>query len=197
VAVNRKLLYLPCLLIISALALSACGGGGDSDESKIEDAIETSATSNEPSNCTELQTQKFDEQNSGTQGAAAVADCEREAEEGEDQAESVEVSAVAVDGDAATAAVAFSGSGLDDQAVEVALVKDGDDWKLDEIVKFTEFDSQKLAEAFEEQFAGSELDPQISTCLTEAIGSAAQSEAEELMFSGSEQPIEELVAECE
>lgn len=195
---KRKLLLLPCLLIISALALSACGGGGDSDESKIEEVIETSATSNDPANCTELQTQKFDEQNAGAEGAAAVAECERESKEGEDQADSVEVSEVAVDSDAATAEVAFSGGGFDGQTVEVALLKDGDDWKLDEIVEFTEYDAKKLAEAFEQRFAGGdEVPAQIATCLTEGFGSASQAEAEELLFSGSQKPIEELIVECE
>ncbi len=196
---KRKLLPLPCLLVILALALSACGGGGgDSDESKIEAAIETSATTNDPSNCTELQTQKFDEQNAGAEGAAAVAECEQESKEGGDQADSVDVSKVAIDGDAATADVAFSGGGLDSQAVEVALVKDGDDWKLDEVVEFTEYDAKKLGEAFAERFeGGGEIPARITTCLTEGFSNASQAEAEKLIFSGSQQPLEELIVECE
>lgn len=195
---KKKLLLLPGLLILAALTLSACGGGGDSDEGKIEDVIETSATGNDPANCTELQTRKFDEQNAGVEGATAVAECERESKEGEGQADSVEVSAVAVDGDAATAEVAFTGGSLDSQAVEVALVKDGGDWKLDEIVKFTQYDSKQLGEAFEERFGSSnEIDPKITACLTEAFGSASQPEAEKLIFSGSQKPLEEVLLECE
>ncbi|HEY1853480.1 MAG TPA: hypothetical protein VGG40_02745, partial [Solirubrobacterales bacterium] len=91
---KRYILLVPCLLILSALALSACGGGGSSDEGKIEETIETAATTSEASACTELETQKFVEQNTRTQGPSAVKTCEAEAEEGEDLAKSVDVSKV-------------------------------------------------------------------------------------------------------
>jgi hypothetical protein len=196
--VKRYLLLVPCLLIVSAVALSACGGDSD-DEGKIEDAIQTSATSSDPSNCTKLQTRKFDEQNSETEGAAAVAECEKESEDEEDQAESVEVSNVSVNGEDASAEVALSGGGLDGQTLEIDLIKDGSDWRLDEIVSFTDYDPKKLGEAFEERFEDEEVEipAKIASCLAEAFGSASQSEAEELLFSGSQDAIEELVVNCQ
>lgn len=196
---KRYLLLVPCLLILSAALLSACGGGGDSDESKIEDAIETSATSANPSNCTEVQTQKFDEQNAAVEGAAAVKECEKESEDDEEQAESVEVSNISVNGDAASAEVALTGGGLDGQTVEINLVKDGDNWKLDEIARFTDFDAKALGEAFGARFEDEpeEIPAKIASCLTEAFGSASQSEAEELIFGGSREPLEELAVSCQ
>jgi hypothetical protein len=195
---KRYLLLVPCLLILSAAVLSACGGGGDSDESKIEDAIETSATSADPSNCTELQTQKFDEQNAAVEGAAAVKECEKESEDEEDQAESVEVSNVSVNGDAASAEVALTGGGLGGQSVEINLVKDGDAWKLDEIARFTDFDAKALGESFAAGLEGKdEIPAQIASCLAEAFSSASQSEAEELIFGGSREPLEELAVNCQ
>lgn len=196
---KRSLLLVPCLLLFAAALLSACGGGGDSDESKIEAAIETSATSADPSNCTELQTQKFDEQNAAVAGAAAIEACEKESEEDEDQAESVAVSNVSVDGDEASAEAALTGGALDSQAVEIDLVKDGDNWKLDEIVGFTKFDAKALGEAFEARFKGEEeeIPAQISSCLVETFSSVSQDEAEELIFGGSQKPLEELVVSCQ
>jgi hypothetical protein len=194
----KRYLLVPCLLILSAVALSACGGGGgSSDEGKIEEAIETAATTSDPTNCTQLQTPKFDEQNSPTEGGNAVKACEEEAEQGEEVAESVEVSNVSVNGEKATAEATFSGSGFDGQAVEINLVKDGGNWKLDQIAGFTSYDPTKLGEAFEERFAEEEgVDPKLAACLTEAFSSASQAEAEELMFSGSQEPLEELIGTC-
>jgi hypothetical protein len=199
--VKKHLLLVPCLLILAAVALAACGGGGggSSDEGQIEETIETSATTSDPASCTELETQAFVEQNTGTNGAAAVKECEEEAEEGEETAESVDVSNVSVNGEEATAEVAFTGGSLDSQAVEVGLVKEGDTWKLNEIIAFTEFEAAKLAEALSTKFAEEKeaIPANLATCIVKAFSEASQSEAEELVFSGSSKPIEELAEGCQ
>jgi len=117
---------------------------GVATASEIEAAIETSATSSDPANCTKLQTQAFVEQSTSTEGAEAVKMCEAEAKEGEN-AESVAVSNVEVESSAASAEAAITGSSLDGQTVEVALVKEGGQWKLDEIAGFSKLDKTKLA----------------------------------------------------
>jgi hypothetical protein len=195
---KRHLLLVPCLLILSAVALSACGGGGgSSDEGEIEEAIETTATTSDPANCTELQTQKFDEQNSQTEGAAAVKACEKEGEEGEEVAESAEVSNVSVNGEKASAEVAFTGGSFNGQAVELDLVNDGGSWKLDEVVAFTNYDPQKLEEAFEGSFESQGgISKQMTACIAEAFGGASKAQAEELIFGGSQKPLEELIVTC-
>src|SRR5262249_50866387 len=142
-SVKKHVTLVPCLLILIAAALAACGGGGgdsSEDEGKIETAIETAATSSDPSACTEIETLRFVEQNTQTEGSDAVAACEKEAEEGEDVADSVKITKVSVDGDAATATVAFSGGNFDGQGLEVALAKENKEWKLDEVLGFSEFD---------------------------------------------------------
>ena len=197
---KRYMLLVPCLLILAAVALSACGGGGGSDdEGKIEEAIETAATTSNPSNCTELETQKFDEQNTSVEGAAAVKECEKEAKNGEDEpAESVDIANVSVNGETATAEVALSGGALNGQSLEVALEKEGDNWKLDEIVGFTNFDGAKLAETLEEKFTEEgDVPPKMASCIVKAFAQASQAEAEELLFSGNLEAVEEVALKCQ
>jgi hypothetical protein len=193
---QKKLLLLPCLLLISALALAACGGGGDSDESQIEDAIETSVTSSDPADCTKLETQNFIEQGNDGDGAEALKECEADAEDESDKADSVSVSEVEVDGTDATAEAKFSGSTLDGQTVEVALVKDGDQWKLNEVVGFAELDKKALVEAIETSFEDEDTSSEIASCIGEAFEAAEQSEIEESIFGGSSGALVELYEEC-
>ncbi|HWI97181.1 MAG TPA: hypothetical protein VNS60_14060 [Solirubrobacterales bacterium] len=119
-----RLLLLPCILILSALAFAACGSSGG-DDGEIEEVIETSATSTDPADCKKLNTQQFMEQTTQESGEAAVKSCEEEAKK-EEGAKSVSVSTVEVDGSDATAEAALSGGNLDGQKLELALVKDGD-----------------------------------------------------------------------
>ncbi|HEX4307620.1 MAG TPA: hypothetical protein VHZ54_16410, partial [Solirubrobacterales bacterium] len=148
---NKRHLVALALLLVAALTLVACGGGS-SDEGKITEAIETAATTSDPSNCTELDTQRFDEQNSQQKGKAAVKACEKEAEQGEEQAKSANVSNVSVNGEKATAEVEFEGGSLNSQVLEVALVEEEGDWKLDQIEGFAKYDGKALGAAFQKEF---------------------------------------------
>jgi hypothetical protein len=196
--VNKRYLLLPCLLIVSALALAACGSSGSNDEGEIEEAIETSATSPDPANCKKLSTQAFMEQSTSSSGSEAVEKCEEEAEEPENNAESVEVTNVEVEGEEATAEATFTGSSFDSQTLEVALVKEGGQWKLNEIEGFSKLNKTALVEALETQFeeGESELSEETTTCILEGFEESSQPEIEELLLSGSTEPIEELAEEC-
>lgn len=195
---SKRLLLLPCIVLVSALALAACGGGnGSSDESQIEEAIEKSAANDDPAACTKLQTQKFTEQTTQESGKAAVRSCEEEAEE-EEGVESASVANVEVEGSTATAEASLKGGSFDGQTLEVELVKDGDQWKLNEAVKFTKFDQAKLVEAFEREFekAQNEVSPQLVTCFVKAFEEGSQAEIEEMLLSGSTRALEEVVEGC-
>jgi hypothetical protein len=193
---RKRLLLLPCILILSALSFIACGSSGG-DESEIEEVIETSATTTNPADCKRLNTQQFMEQVSQESGNAAVKECEEEAKEGEG-AESVSVSAVEVAGSDATAQAALRGGHLDGQALKLALVKDGDQWKLDEVVEFTRFNQAKLIEVLEEGLSepGSEVDPKFASCVIEAFEQGSQAQVEELIFGKSRQALEEVFEAC-
>lgn len=193
---SKRLLLTPCALIALAFALAACGSGSD-ETGEIEAVIAKSATSNDPANCKRLNTQRFNEQLAGESGAGALEECEEEAEK-EEGLDSVRVSEVEVDGDGASAEVALSGGGFDGQSVEVALVKNDEQWKMDEIVKFTKFDSDQLANAFESEVAAhpGEINRQLAACLGEGFAKASRGEAEELLLSGSRKALEELAEGC-
>ena len=189
---------LPLALLALVFGLAACGGG-ESDEDKVVDVIETSATSADPADCKELATQAFLEQTELEQGAAAVESCEEGAEDTEDDPESVEVSEVEVDGSAATANVAFTGGTFDGQTLTVALIEEDGDWKMDEVTGFAKFDQEKLADTLEEglQSGDDPLEPQLATCFAEVVRQAATEQAEEIVIGGSPQPIVEIIEGCQ
>jgi hypothetical protein len=184
------------MLILASLGLAACGGGND-DESKIEEAIETAATSTDPSKCTEFETKSFVEQTSQESGAAAVKECEKEAKEGEEVAESVEVSNVEVEGSKANADAAITGGTFDGQSLEVALVESGGQWKLNELTGFSKFDQGKLVEAFEAEFSKSpgQVNKGFASCVVEDLEESSQGEIEELLW-GSSGGFEGLAKKC-
>jgi ABC-type glycerol-3-phosphate transport system substrate-binding protein len=196
---SKRIPLLACALVLSALALAACGGGSsNSDETgTVEEVVETSATSTDPADCAKTETEHFMEQVSQESGKAAVKQCEKEAEE-EKGSESVVVSNVEVDGSSATAEAALTGGGLDGQSVEVALVKEGDQWKMNEVVKFIKLDKAKLVENFKEEFSkpSSELSPKFAACFVEAFEKGSQADIEELLISGSSKALEEVAKGC-
>jgi hypothetical protein len=195
---KKRYLLFPCLLIVSALFLAACGGSGDNAEAEIEDAIETSATVNDPANCTELETLNFSEQSSTETGKAALKACEAEAEEEDgSKAKSVAVSEVEVDGEKATAQAAVTGGSLEGQTVAIALVEEDGQWKLDELTGFVDFDQGEIASQFKAQLEkGGEVEPEAIACIVAGLKEAPPEEAEELVLSGDSAPIEELAESC-
>lgn len=194
---RKRHLLVSCLLAVSAIFLVACGGSDSNPEAEIEDAIETSATSDDPANCTELATMTFVEQTTSESGKAGLKRCEEEAADPDSQADSVAVTEVEVDGDTATAQAAISGGSFDGQAVVLALLMEDDQWKLDEITEFAEFDQKAFVGQFQEDLEkGEELEPEVTSCIVEGLEEAPQEVVEELILSGESTPIEELAESC-
>ncbi len=194
---SHRLLLLPLLALVSALALAACGSS-ESDEDKIVDAIESSVTGTDPAICTEFATQAFVDQNSDGEGAAALKECEEDAEDTSNDPDSVEVAEVEVDGENGTAEVAFTGGAFDGQTLSVALLKEDDDWKLDEITGFAVFDQEGLVQAFNEQFESEDsIEPAVTSCIVEVLEELSQPEFEELLLGGSSEGFVEIAESCE
>jgi len=186
-----------CLLIASVFALVACGSSSPSDESQIEEAIETSAASSDPADCKKLSTQNFMEQTDKSSGSEAVKSCEEEAKK-EEGVEKAVVSNVEVEGSKATAEAALSGGVFDGQEVEIALVKEGEQWKLDEIARFTSFDSAKVTAFFAKEFAkpSSEISKSQASCVVKSLEGAPKAEFEEALLSPSTKGFEEIAGSC-
>ncbi|HVW46841.1 MAG TPA: hypothetical protein VHA76_07305 [Solirubrobacterales bacterium] len=190
-------LVLPLLLLAAALALAACGGGSSGgDEAKIEEVIEESATSTDPSKCTELQTPLFNETESGEKGAEATKACEEEAKE--NSTASVTISDVNVNDESATAEVEVEGSGLNGQGVELELVQEDGDWKLNKFLGFTNFDAAALGEALEKELAKQEgISPALAKCVAEGVAGVSQEEAESMVFEKNLEAVEKIAESCE
>jgi ABC-type glycerol-3-phosphate transport system substrate-binding protein len=197
--VKKTYLVLSLLLLAAALALAACGGSsGGGEEAKIEEAIEESATSSDPSKCTELQTATFNENESGQKGAAATKACEEETEAKENEAETVTVSNVKVNGESATAEVEVEGTGLNGQSVEVEVVEEGGNWKLNKFLGFTKFDASSLAEVLEKELSKQEgVSAKLAKCVSEGVSELSQSDAESMVFEKDLKPVEEIAQNCE
>jgi hypothetical protein len=199
---KKSLLMLPLVLIAAALGLSACGGGssssGGDEEAAVEKAVEESATSTDPSKCAELQTEAFNAQDQGVPAKEALKACETSVEEDNSPAESVKVSNVKIDGEKATVDAQVEGSALNEQTVEIELVKEDGDWKLDKFLGFAKYDAKGLAAAFEEELKDQEeISPGLAKCLAEGIAKMSQPEAEAMAFERSTEGIEALVEGCQ
>ena len=193
---RSKPILLALAVTAMAVALVACG---DDDSNEIEDqireAIELAATSGEPSVCTEQQTQAFNEQTTGETGPAATESCEENA--ADTPADEVEVSNVEVNGDSATAEAAFRGSLFDQQTIELALIEDGEDWKLDQIVGFTEFNRAAFDAGFQEELsADEEVPPQAAKCITQQFAGLSDEEVQQFFLEPSDQRAEQLFGPC-
>jgi hypothetical protein len=178
---------LAAALVLATAGLAACGSSDSSsaDQDDITAAIDKAATSGDPAVCTDLQTQNFTAQTSGSgDGGDATAACQKDAESS--KADSVDVSNVKVDGDTATADVAITGNDLDGQTLEIGLVKEADQWKLDKVNSFTDFDRAKFTAQFEGQITDDpSTPPAIVTCLKQQFDAATDAQLQALILDPS------------
>lgn len=195
--VKRSLLLL-CALLLSALALAACGGG-NAEEGEITEAVNAFATDANPADCSKLVTPHFLEEDTQEEGFDALDTCKREAREGK-WADSVSVSEIEIESlnPRATANVAVTGGDFDGQEVEVALEKQNGQWKLNEITGFAEFDEAKAIAAVEADLAkpSSEVSKGLATCIVKSFEEAPQPQFEEVLLSPTNDLFEELTEDC-
>jgi len=183
--------------MLAALALVACGSSGNSDdEDQITAAIDRAATSGDPAACTEVQTQSFVEQTSGGGSAAdAIKQCEEDASEG--VAEEVDVSDIEVDGDSATANATVTGSVFNGQTLQVALVKDGDRWKLDEFTGFKDFDRESVNAALAEEISSDpQSSPEAADCVTQQVQAVSDQQVQALFLGTDPQAENAIFGPC-
>ena len=135
-----RLTILAAVAVAATLTLAACGGdddGGSDDEADITEAIEESATSNDPSQlhrAPDPGVHGADGVRHGTRGDRVLRGCR----ETTTRPTASRSSNIEVDGDAATAEAAVTGGGLDGQTLGLSLVKEDDQWKLDSFDEFVD-----------------------------------------------------------
>lgn len=195
------ILFVAAAVLAPALGLAACGssgGGGSDEEEQIAVAIRTVTTGTNPADCKKFETQSFMAQNTESEGAKAVSECEQHAKEVKGNPKSIKVSKVKVDGNKGSADVAFTGGGFDGQIAMVALVKEGGQWKLDKTTGFAKLDRAKLAKQFETQLndPANKISKKTAACFIKAVESDPQPKVEELLLSGSTEPVTKLIESC-
>jgi hypothetical protein len=186
---SRPSLAVAAAAVLAAFALAACGGddGGSEDEDQISAAIERAATSGDPAACTEVETVNFVEQTSGEpddSAEEALQSCQQEA--ADTVADSVDVRDIEVAGDSATAKAAVTGSFFDGQTLDIALVRQVGQWKLDEFKGFEDFDRGAMADAIRQQLSQEEgASPRAVTCVGQQIENQPEDQVE-AAFAGSD-----------
>jgi hypothetical protein len=195
---SRRFLHVLVLLacaVFCGAVLAACGSSGSNkDEDEITDAIVTSGTTDDATNCTELETQRFVEQNQFEKGAAAIEECKKP---DDNNADSIDVSNVEVDGDSATADAAVTGATFDGQTLQISLVKEDGHWKLDHLDSFKDFDKAKFVDAFTANLGkNSAFTPEQSTCITQALSGLDDSALETLVLSGDQNQLVPVLGPC-
>ena len=184
--------------LLTTLGLAACGGGDDNgssgDEEQITQAINAAATSGDPAACTKYQTLKFTEQTSGGQGHAAVQSCEKGASN--TAADNIDVTDIEVDGDNATAKGKATGSVFDGQTIDVALVKENGQWKLDEFKGFDDFDKGAMIAAFTKELAAENVPPAGVACLKQQFQAASDEQLQSTFIGDNPQAENQLFGPC-
>jgi hypothetical protein len=181
---RRHLVLIAALFTFSTLAVAACGGGGNDDEDQITDAIQTTATTTNDSNCTKFETQRFLDQTEFKSGKAALQECK--SSNPENDADSADVSNIDVNGDKATADAALTGSAFGGQTLVISLVKEGDQWKLDYIEDIKNFDVPEFAKAFAvaAQKGDNPLSAAQATCVKDNLATAPPDTLKAAVLSG-------------
>jgi hypothetical protein len=164
------LLFLPNL---ASLSLVACGSGGESEEEKVETAIREAVKGEDPSICTEGETAALREQVSKESGKDAIKLCEEEKTAGASSVKTLNLTKVVAEDETATANVAFIGGNLDGQTVTMSLVKgDEDQWQVDEMLAFKNFDRRALLSAYREaltQSAETPAEEEFGSCVVNQL----------------------------
>jgi hypothetical protein len=191
--------------------LTACGdsgaggagaGGGaqqageGAEDGQIEAAIRAVAFSDKPTKCAETMTQGFLEQSTKKTGKAALKSCKAEAGDATNDPKSVAISKIVVRGSRASADAGFTGGGFNGQTMSIALIRDGDRWKVDQLTGFAELDKAALAETYGEQLEGGGLKPEQVKCIVRGLETAPAAEIEKLMLGRSSTPFVEFAERC-
>ncbi len=203
----RPARILACVLVVLAapLTLAACGGSDDSTsggiggaaQAEIAHVIRTSVTSTDLADCTRLETQRFLEQIHFVAGPAALKACQEDAPDTSDDPDSVDIADTEISGTTATANVSFHGGGFDGSTLTMSLVKDGDQWKVDQIDAIPKFDLPAFSRSFTQRLSSQQGVPAAGTaCVAKALDSAGPDVVKGALISGDTTQLLGLIRAC-
>jgi hypothetical protein len=206
VARPLRILVPALAVVVAALALAACGGSGDdgnsealggADQAEIAHAVRTAATSSDPDDCTRVETQRYLEQIHFVTGSAAVNACRQDAPDTSDDPDSVDVADIEVDGTNATANETFHGGGFDGSTLSLALIRQGDQWRVDEITGVPTFDLPAFEKAFTQRLSSREgVSGAGTACVTKALNSAGPDAVKGALIGGDASQLLSLIGPC-
>jgi hypothetical protein len=119
--------------VVLALVLGGGGDDGGGEEAEVEDAIEQVSTSKDPEVCRTGYTTSFLQKATGRSGSEAVDLCQEQVPQ--NNTTSAEISDVQINGSRATATLVEEGGPNDGETLKVTMIKQGDDWKADDLDK--------------------------------------------------------------
>jgi hypothetical protein len=202
---GKRVIVMLAAGLLATFGLAACGdddgdngGSSSADEDQITQAVQAVATSGDPSACTQYQTAAFTQQVNGEPGqsaAEAVKSCQQGA--ADTVGDSVDVSEVEVDGDKATAQAAVNGGTFGGQTLDIALVKEGGQWKLDEFRGFAEFDRDALVDGIKQELSSdSSVPPQAVDCVVGQLDKQSDDQLEALYTGANPNAEEQIFGPC-
>ena len=124
---------LAAVAVVVVLVLVLAGGGDDGGgpEEEVRDRIEEISTGKDPEICETGYTATFLQKATGRSGSEAAELCRQQVPE--NKTTGVEIKDLEVSGERATATVIEDGGNYDGEDLEVTLVKQADEWKVDDL----------------------------------------------------------------
>jgi hypothetical protein len=165
------------------------------DTREISNVLETVATSEDPSYCTQDVTEAYLEQMTGAKAPFADELCEIDAEY--EAADSVDVYGIEIDGDRATATVERHGGGLDGSTLVEELIKEDGDWKANRLVGFAEFDRQRFDAALRESFLEFGSPTSAAECAVRNASRLSDAQLQRIIVNGVIEAFDRITATCD
>jgi hypothetical protein len=164
------------------------------DSFRIEDAIDSAYTSRDPEYCVDDVTETYMEQRYKVTSPYADDLCEEYSTQ--NRADSVDVSDIDIHGDYATAAVAVTGGNANGQVVEVQLVNQDGDWKVDRVVRNLVLNRGALVNAYAAQFARLGASAGEQACAGAAVRRLSEAELERMGLGSDPGPAGRIAVRC-
>lgn len=101
-----------------------------------------------------------------------------------------------MDGSTATAETTLTGGTFDGQRLALALVEDGESWKLDEFVRFANFDRERMIASFSEEIAAN-APAELAQCVRRRLQALSDQQIQSYLINPDPAGIKLVFGPCE